>query len=41
MDYLYEELNVPYPITIEVWGENGEGKRPKAGALTRSLLSST
>ena len=35
MDYMYEELKVPYPITIEVWGENGEGKRPKKTGMLR------
>lgn len=36
MDYLYSELKVPYPLTIEVWGENGEGKRPRnSGGMLR------
>jgi hypothetical protein len=35
MDYLYQELKVPYPLTIEVWGENGEGKRPKKTGMLR------
>ena len=43
MDYLYQELKTPYPLTFELWGENGEGKRPPprgGGGMLRGNVAS-
>ncbi|KAK9866978.1 hypothetical protein WJX84_000427 [Apatococcus fuscideae] len=39
MDYLYQELQVPYPLTVEVYGPGGTGKLA-TGGKPRQLLSS-
>ena len=38
MDYLYQELKTPYPLTFELWGENGEGKRQTSRAGGGGML---
>ena len=30
MDWMYGEAETPYPLTFELWGEHGEGKRKKS-----------
>ncbi|KAK9849119.1 hypothetical protein WJX84_010504 [Apatococcus fuscideae] len=38
MDYLYQELQIPYPITVEVYGPGGTGKLA-TGGKPRQMLS--
>ncbi|KAK9810511.1 hypothetical protein WJX72_012011 [[Myrmecia] bisecta] len=40
MDYMYSELFVPYPLTVEVYGPDGLGTLEKGGHPRRLLASS-
>jgi hypothetical protein len=37
MDYFYQQLKTPYPITVEVYGPDGTGKLARLRASRRSL----